>query len=213
MTGQRFGRLVVIERIKGTDSTVWWSCRGDCGKLAKVRGISLRATKPRRTTRSCGCLGREVAIALLRSYRTPKQHGKVGTPVYAVWASMIQRCTNPKNKDWGLYGGRGITVCNEWLDFANFYRDMGDQPPGLTLDRKNNDGNYEIGNCRWTSQAVQRGNRRPPRLKPTCKHGHPFTEENTHLDKKGKRCCKTCRLWFLRFYAVGKAILRGRIKR
>jgi hypothetical protein len=82
------------------------------------------------------------------------------TRVYAVWSAMIQRCTNPNDKDFDRYGGRGITVCDRWLhSFEDFYADMGERPPGLTLDRRDNEGNYEPGNYRWATWLEQAHNR------------------------------------------------------
>ena len=77
---------------------------------------------------------------------------------YQSWAAMISRCTNPNNKRWSRYGGRGITFCETWKDFRNFLADMGEKPDGLTLDRINNDGNYEPSNCRWADSLTQGGN-------------------------------------------------------
>ena len=77
---------------------------------------------------------------------------------------MIARCYNPKHPRFADYGGRGITVCERWLTFANFLADMGEPPPGLTLDRIDNDGNYEPGNCRWATDTQQRTNKRPRKL-------------------------------------------------
>jgi len=74
---------------------------------------------------------------------------------------MVQRCTNPKAQAWRNYGGRGISVCERWLKFENFLADMGERPAGLDLDRINNDGNYELGNCRWTTRSVNIKNTRP----------------------------------------------------
>ena len=88
------------------------------------------------------------------------KHGWYGTATYHAWNGMINRCTQPKMKHYKHYGGRGISVCPEWRDFRNFLRDMGPRPEGMSLDRINNDGNYEPGNCRWTTREEQRRNRR-----------------------------------------------------
>jgi hypothetical protein len=87
-----------------------------------------------------------------------------GTKTYQCWSSMRQRCTNPKNKEYNSYGGRGIVVCAAWGKFENFYTDMGDKPEGKTLDRINNNGNYEKANCRWATYAEQMRNKTQTRL-------------------------------------------------
>lgn len=98
------------------------------------------------------------------------KHGKAGTRIYRVWSEMIQRCTNPNNQHWDRYGGRGISVCERWLAFEGFYADMGDCPgPGLSLDRVDNDGNYEPANCRWATKFEQGINRAK---KPGCSSSH-----------------------------------------
>jgi hypothetical protein len=79
---------------------------------------------------------------------------------YMVWKAMRQRCNNPRHADYPYYGGRGITVCERWNSFANFLADMGEQSPGLTLDRQNNDNGYSPDNCRWVTRATQAANRR-----------------------------------------------------
>jgi hypothetical protein len=84
--------------------------------------------------------------------------GRVATPTYWIWAQMIQRCTNPRHKDWARYGGRGITVCDRWLKFENFLADMGARPDGLSIERRDNSKGYGPGNCTWATALEQRHN-------------------------------------------------------
>jgi hypothetical protein len=124
------------------------------------------------------------------------KHGMHRHPVYKVWEAMIQRCTNPRNKSYPNYGGRGITVCEAWRsDFAAFYRDMGPRPDGLTLERLDVDGNYEPSNCCWATYSEQNANRRQ---RTECRNGHPWKPETTAqftLAATGKRVrrCLVCR--------------------
>lgn len=161
IVGQRFGRLVVA-RLSHRDNSHRdiWLCRCDCGTEITVRGNNLG-----RATRSCGCLRREAVT--LKNITTPRNvrhgHSRVGrrSSIYQRWLAMIARCRNPRDKGFKNYGGRGITVCDRWLIFENFLTDMGDPPPGRSIDRQNNDRGYEPSNCRWATRAEQNNNQRP----------------------------------------------------
>lgn len=157
--GDKFWRLTVICRKPSPDSGSRWLCHCECGNELITRASTLKSGG----TKSCGCLRRESTIKFNKS--TKYKHGKCAEPVYAVWFSMLARCRNPNHEAWKHYGGRGITVCERWLSFDNFYADMCPRPEGLTLDRIDNNGPYCKENCRWTDWKTQRANQRPSTLR------------------------------------------------
>lgn len=156
LSGAVLGNLTVLEEMpeRTTQGRVLWRCRCACGTEVIREGREMKKCLKRGMSPVCGkkCPFR----------RTPKTHGMTEHPAFAVWSSMKARCQRETHAAYHNYGGRGISVCPEWLEsFENFWRDMGPTyVPGLDLDRIDNDGNYEPGNCRWTTREVNANNRR-----------------------------------------------------
>lgn len=153
LTGRRFGRITVL----GFDhfnkwSKGFWLCRCDCGKIWTVETHQLKSG----ATKSCGCLKAEMAGARTRT------HGQTGTKLYWVWNSMLERCENPNNSAYKNYGGRGITVCEDWHDFEKFqdWAKSAGYAEGLMIDRVDNDKGYSPENCAWKTRQAQNENRR-----------------------------------------------------
>lgn len=155
LTGQKFGRLTVIERVPNKSKHTYWRCKCDCGNETVVAGYTLTHG----LTRSCGCLNDELRVI------NNTKHGLRRSPLYAVWNSIKQRCFNSNNKRYKDYGGRGITMYPAWAnDFQAFYDYVSTLPhfgeEGYTLDRIDNNGNYEPSNIRWATRKSQNRNKR-----------------------------------------------------
>ena len=151
LVGTRVNHLVVMSR-EGSDKNhnSLWRCRCDCGKEILVRGFTLRSGD----IFSCGCESKRSTT-----------HGESRTKLYHVWQGMKSRCNNPNYHQYYLYGGRGISVCDEWMDYINFkeWAINNGYKPGLTIDRIDTDGNYCPENCRWVTQKEQQNNKRTNR--------------------------------------------------
>lgn len=165
--GQRFGLLVLLERLQGNGATTSWRCRCDCGTICIRRQERLRMPAVFAAAKSCGCYRRTPEyLQWLSERHTTHGHSTAArrTPTWVVWMSMTQRSSNPSHPAFDRYGGRGIEVCERWRVFANFLADMGARPPGMSIDRIDNDRGYEPGNCRWATSRQQAANRTSTRL-------------------------------------------------
>lgn len=167
--GNKYNLLLVdsYSHYNPDDQTTYWNCTCDCGATCKVRAGRLRSGE----AKSCGCLSK-------KSLELRTTHGKARSREYSIWATMLQRCNNPKSTKYDYYGGLGVQVSERWVEsFENFFEDMGEAPEGMTLDRIDTKGDYCKENCRWTDRSMQQFNQKLNCRNTSGKSGVSFSQQ------------------------------------
>ena len=176
LTNQKFGRLLALKYYgKSKDNRSIWTCKCDCGNIINVMSKSLKSGN----TKSCGCLHREMMQNRKGNKCNFYKHGKTNTRLFYIWQGMKHRCYNVLDKHYKFYGGKGIKVCDEWLeDFINFYNwaITNGYREDLTIDRIDVNGNYEPENCRWATAKEQANNRSNNRFVTYNEETHTLSE-------------------------------------
>lgn len=184
LTDRRFGKLLVESLAGRHKGTLYWHCLCDCGQRCIKRGSNLTGN---RHTKSCGCLsGNPYLDGLSQTCK----------PEYNAWKDMITRCSNPQNESYHRYGGRGIKVCERWVQsFKNFLADMGKRPSSEhSIDRyPDKNGNYEFGNCRWATRKQQQRNMRSNRLIVINGKSKPVAEWAEIFNRSYELVCRRLR--------------------
>lgn len=158
LTGQKFGRLIALEPIdERRNGGMVWRCQCECGKKCFVRSSELK----RGSTKSCGCLSKELVVK--RTIKRNTTHGYRYHPLYSIWKGIVKRCENEYDKTFKYYGGRNITICDEWRNDAKAFIEWAlanGWEKGLTIERQNNNGSYDSENCYFIIQFEQANNTR-----------------------------------------------------